>query len=511
MRVLLESDHTKIKITEIIESLKNTSATVLIYCAGKLTVELLEHYPEILDLNLKAIVDKNRDRHGERIKGILIIDPSEIINIKPDYIIVSTYYTEPIVNYLEKLAEENELNFEIITDIFVPRPERKYKVPEGKDVIRVEVGTGQRPKRGFIHCDIQKLSGVDHVCKAWEIPFDDVSIDEIYSRHMLEHLTLQEAKQTLQCWFNKLKDGGILELVVPDLNFHVRQFLEMEYSWSKDRAENLNHAMAGFYGWQNNEHDIHKWGYTRKAIVDLLSEVGFSGFNFIHDDRWHIHLECFKPVSKNSSNWEMWLEENMCERMDPNTKYFERNNALYHLYRYQFAEANFVKDKNVLDIACGVGYGSRILSTSAAHVTGVDISDKAIQYAKNFYNAENIQYKVGSVENIPFDNNSIDVVVSFETIEHIVDDLKYIDEIKRVLKDNGLYIVSTPNGFIDNGFHYRGYNYKQFKEFLSKKFDILYFYNYNGRDTIPVIPSLTLTTEENYHQAETFYVVCKKI
>ena len=88
--------------------------------------------------------------------------------------------------------------------------------------------------------------------------------------------------------------------------------------------------------------------------------------------------------------------------------------------RYIFS-SQFVKGKVVLDIACGSGYGTDyLLKVGAVKVIGVDISDEAISYCKDKYSRSGMEFLVGSVEKIPVESNSIDIIVSFETIEHVI-------------------------------------------------------------------------------------------
>ncbi len=120
------------------------------------------------------------------------------------------------------------------------------------------------------------------------------------------------------------------------------------------------------------------------------------------------------------------------------------NIQLEHLHRYVMA-CEYVKDKIVLDIACGEGYGSMLLSTFAASVTGVDISEEVIGFAKAKYNKDSINFKTGTCDKIPLEDSSVDVVVSFETIEHHDQHDAMMKEIKRVLKKDGMLIMSSPN------------------------------------------------------------------
>jgi 2-polyprenyl-3-methyl-5-hydroxy-6-metoxy-1,4-benzoquinol methylase/glycosyltransferase involved in cell wall biosynthesis len=119
---------------------------------------------------------------------------------------------------------------------------------------------------------------------------------------------------------------------------------------------------------------------------------------------------------------------------------------LEHFHRYLFAE-QIVKGKRVLDIASGEGYGSALLARSAAYVTGVDISAEAVVHAKVTYHADNLTYLVGSCAAIPLPDHSIDIVVSFETIEHHDQHEAMMSEIKRVLTVEGVLLISCPDKY----------------------------------------------------------------
>lgn len=120
------------------------------------------------------------------------------------------------------------------------------------------------------------------------------------------------------------------------------------------------------------------------------------------------------------------------------------NIFLEHMHRY-FLVAQFVADKVVLDIACGEGFGSNVLSGTAASVIGVDIAEEAVLHARSKYKSDRLSFKVGSVTAIPLPDASVDVVVSFETIEHIAEHEEMMVEVKRVLRPGGIFVVSTPD------------------------------------------------------------------
>ncbi|HPN54848.1 MAG TPA: class I SAM-dependent methyltransferase [Candidatus Moranbacteria bacterium] len=146
-----------------------------------------------------------------------------------------------------------------------------------------------------------------------------------------------------------------------------------------------------------------------------------------------------------------------------------------HMARYLFA-SRFVKNKYVLDIACGSGYGSKMISEAGAEkVFGVDISEEAILHCQENFNDKKIDFIRGSVSKIPVSDNSVDIVVSFETIEHV--DKKnqhdFLKEVKRVLKDKGVFIVSTPNSLVypkGNKFHIHEMNPQEFRQIINENF-----------------------------------------
>ena len=120
---------------------------------------------------------------------------------------------------------------------------------------------------------------------------------------------------------------------------------------------------------------------------------------------------------------------------------------LEHYHRYLFS-LQFCNNKTVLDIASGEGYGTYMLSQQSKKIIGVDIDKDAIDHAKIKYeNHDNITFIHGSCLDIPVIDNSIDVVVSFETIEHIYEHEIFLKEIKRVLKKDGILIISTPDKY----------------------------------------------------------------
>lgn len=153
-----------------------------------------------------------------------------------------------------------------------------------------------------------------------------------------------------------------------------------------------------------------------------------------------------------------------------------------HLHRYAIAN-DFIEGKVVLDIASGEGYGSNILAQKALEVFGVDIDIESVKDANKKYIKNNLKYIVGSADNIPIESNSIDVVVSFETIEHHDMHEEMFMEIKRVLKNDGILIMSSPDKFFysdkpnfKNKFHIKELYFEEFKFLTQKHFKNTFFY-----------------------------------
>ena len=106
----------------------------------------------------------------------------------------------------------------------------------------------------------------------------------------------------------------------------------------------------------------------------------------------------------------------------------------------------------VLDAACGAGYGTRLLAAKAARAHGVDVDDQTIAYAANRFGGDSISFHAASVVSLPFEAGYFDVIVSFETLEHLVEQEAMLEEFKRVLKPGGTLIISTPDRPIYNSF-----------------------------------------------------------
>jgi 2-polyprenyl-3-methyl-5-hydroxy-6-metoxy-1,4-benzoquinol methylase len=116
-----------------------------------------------------------------------------------------------------------------------------------------------------------------------------------------------------------------------------------------------------------------------------------------------------------------------------------------HWHRYHYV-TELASGKRVLDVACGEGYGAALLAGVARHVTAIDVAEDVLARARERYGGHpNLEFTAGRCEALPLEASSIDLAVSFETLEHIALPEKLLDEIARVLTPQGLLLVSTPN------------------------------------------------------------------
>jgi GT2 family glycosyltransferase/ubiquinone/menaquinone biosynthesis C-methylase UbiE/glycosyltransferase involved in cell wall biosynthesis len=161
----------------------------------------------------------------------------------------------------------------------------------------------------------------------------------------------------------------------------------------------------------------------------------------------------------------------------------ERGRLAYEHYHRYAACLDAARDKIVLDIACGEGFGTELLSQRARKVIGIDIDQPTVIQAKELYgHIKNISFCTGDCRLIPLKSASIDLVVSFETIEHIERHQTFIDEVARVLRPDGVLIISTPDKENyrepgqENPFHVCELTSNQFAQTLEERFRCIRLY-----------------------------------
>ncbi|WP_167568674.1 class I SAM-dependent methyltransferase [Brevibacillus migulae] len=150
-----------------------------------------------------------------------------------------------------------------------------------------------------------------------------------------------------------------------------------------------------------------------------------------------------------------------------------------HITRYLFAKSFIQPGDKVLDVGCGTGYGTYELACIPnANVIGIDISHEAISYGTENFIKDNLEYLQMDCTQLELEESVFDAVVSFEVIEHLEQTEKYLNEIKKVLKEEGVFIVSTPNKKMysdvqsdyENPYHVKEYYLNEFIAILKREF-----------------------------------------
>lgn len=166
--------------------------------------------------------------------------------------------------------------------------------------MKVEVGCGEKLSPGYVGCDVRDLPGVEYVCNAWEL--DKIikrdSVKEIYSRHFLEHLTFPQVDRTLSCWYNILEPGGTVRIIVPDMLFHIKQWLSKtrDVDRTVDGKSSIeDRAIQGFWGRQREASegetwDFHKSGYDYRLLSKILSKHKFIDIEKVRDNPKNLHV-----------------------------------------------------------------------------------------------------------------------------------------------------------------------------------------------------------------------------
>jgi SAM-dependent methyltransferase len=152
--------------------------------------------------------------------------------------------------------------------------------------------------------------------------------------------------------------------------------------------------------------------------------------------------------------------------------------VLRHLFAYEFARRALSDCGTVLDLGCGEGYGTALLSQAVGDIVGLDVDEAAIAHAASRYTSANCRFRRHDGERLPFEDAAFDAVVSFQVIEHVPGDRLYVSEASRVLKPGGRLILTTPNAANRlapghrpwNRFHVREYRAAELGDLLAGAF-----------------------------------------
>lgn len=288
------------------------------------------------------------------------------------------------------------------------------------------------------------------------LPFDDDAFHTIVSTDCMEHLAKEDVPQALSEIF---RVAG--------------RYVFLQLATTQDRDGHWHLTVEGRAWWEST---CFAAGFRKHPNYYRLNE-----YEALNNDGWQIYilLEKIPPVALDNYP----LESLNAERglhMDMTRDTGERSDA--HIIRYQWA-CNYIKPGDrVLDAACGLGYGGHVVRhlTEAASVTGIDGSEYAIDYAKKSFpfKGDRAEYLVGMLPEAlsQYEDGSFDIVISFETLEHVEKPRELLQEFYRVLTPGGRVIVSVPNDWSDetgtdpNPFHLHVYDWKRLTSELTASF-----------------------------------------
>lgn len=167
----------------------------------------------------------------------------------------------------------------------------------------------------------------------------------------------------------------------------------------------------------------------------------------------------------------------------------EANNVTYQRCQFAYEYANpFIAGKRVLDVGCGLAYGTALMAESASEIIGLDYDQITIDdNQKRYSEIKNLSFKRGEIPPLPFEDNSFDVVTAFQFIEHIERRKEFMKECLRVLKPGGRMMVTTPNvkkSLARNPFHVHEYTFDEIKGEISSLTSAFELKGLNGNSVV---------------------------
>jgi len=163
--------------------------------------------------------------------------------------------------------------------------------------MKLELGSGERPTAGYLHQDILQLSvPLDYICKAWEVPIEKESLHEVIAIAVMEHLRINEFRDTLKHVYNLLEPGGVFYFDVPDIKVWSKYLFLVTNAPIMENSKDVPYSKTDVYktiiGWQRWEGDEHKSLWT-----DVCFEVAGAGFSSVteglEDIKQRVHRDRF--------------------------------------------------------------------------------------------------------------------------------------------------------------------------------------------------------------------------
>lgn len=294
------------------------------------------------------------------------------------------------------------------------------------------------------------------------LPFPDDSFNTVVSTDCLEHLASKDVITALREMHRVAKRSVLLKIAT-----------------TQDRDEHWHLTVEGRGWWETKCFEAGFRKHPAYYKINTYESLNLEGWQIV------IPLE---KISRNTlSQYPLAaLREERDLHMDMLREYGSRSDA--HVARYDFA-CRYVRPGDiVLDAACGLGYGTYVLRalSPGSFFRGIDGSEFAVEYANANYSMP------GSVEflqsHLPgcltcLEDNSVDVIVSFETLEHVKNPDRLLKEFWRILTPGGRLITSVPNDWSDesgedpNPYHFHVYDIHKLQAQIGSNFDIEHLFS----------------------------------
>jgi ubiquinone/menaquinone biosynthesis C-methylase UbiE len=303
----------------------------------------------------------------------------------------------------------------------------------------------------------RQLAGRFHSGSILLLPFPDNSFDTVSSTDCLEHIAEADVPAALR-----------------ELHRVARRFAFIQLATKPDRDGRWHLCVHDRTWW---EAQFFNAGFRKHP----LSQIAVP-YEALENEHWQITLLFEKIPAEALSSYPLAaLQAERDLHMDMLREPGRRSDA--HIARYILACEHVPSTGLVLDAACGLGYGSAILVQSApgVKVVGIDNGDFAIPYAtKNFCPyLPNLAFRQGDVCDLSaYGDSSVDLVVSFETVEHLREPGHFLKEVRRVLKPGGRFLCSVPNLWVDetgkdpNPWHFHVFDFPKLAGLCSEHFDV---------------------------------------
>jgi 2-polyprenyl-3-methyl-5-hydroxy-6-metoxy-1,4-benzoquinol methylase len=299
------------------------------------------------------------------------------------------------------------------------------------------------------------------------------SLRSIECERTIEFMTSMEVDSCLTDWHRALVIGGKVTLTVPNTDYFAKIWLQAE--WTEADLHNPDSpgriSRSGLYGEQSkgnpkvesydpSHFDIVKTPFNEKYLTFLLHRAGFDSIVIERPNPQTLLARAVKSMDKAE------------RQVAPEIQQIRTD----HRKRYEFAATRLKNGDEVLDFACGIGYGAKILSNLKLgnKITACDLNINALEYASIHYASESINYLTNDALNATLPKECFDLAISFETIEHLEKPERFLLALQHSLKKNGNLICSVPNELFTPfdkriyPYHFRHYTHSEMKTLLNE-------------------------------------------